>query len=60
MNRHRIQVLRAAAAEYQQHVEHQQRLIAALNEGRLQPKASALFGAPRPAAKVKRLRRVAA
>ena len=60
MNRHQLASLEAAAAQYRQHVEHQQRLIVALNEGRLQPKASALFGTPRPAAKVKRLRRVAA
>lgn len=59
MNRHRIQTLRAAAAEYQQHVEHQQRLIAALNEGRLQPRPSTLFEQRPAAAKVRRLRKAA-
>ncbi len=59
MNRHQLATLATAHARYEQHLAHQQRLLAALNEGRLQPKASALFGTPRPAAKSKRLRRVA-
>lgn len=59
MNRHQLATLEAAAAQYRQHVEHQQRLIAALNEGRLQPRPSTLFEQRRPAAKVRKLRRAA-
>ena len=59
MNRHRIQVLRAAAAEYQQHLEHLTRLIAAVNEGRITVPPLRLFEQRRPAPKTKRLRRVA-
>jgi len=59
MNRHQLATLATAHARYEQHLGHRQRLLAALNEGRLQPKASALFGTPRPAAKVRRLRKAA-
>ncbi len=58
MNRHQLETCKAAAERYQQHVEHQARLISALNEGRLQPRPSALFEQPRPA-KVRKLRRAA-
>lgn len=60
MNRHQLATLATAAAQYRQHIEHRQRLIAALNEGRLTVPTLRLFEQRRPAAKVKRLRRVAA
>lgn len=59
MNRHQLATLEAAAAQYRQHVEHQERLIVALNEGRLTAPTLRLFEQRRPAPKTKRLRRVA-
>lgn len=59
MNRHQLATLEAAAAQYRQHIEHQQRLIAALNEGRLTAQPLRLFEQRKPMPKSKRLRRVA-
>lgn len=59
MNRHQLATLAAAAAVYKQHVEHQQRLLAAINEGRLAVPTLWLFAQRRPAAKVRRLRKAA-
>ena len=59
MNRHQLATLAAAAAQYRQHVEHQARLRAAINEGRITVPPLRLFEQRRPAPKTKRLRRVA-
>ncbi|MBN9425004.1 MAG: hypothetical protein J0H09_00705 [Burkholderiales bacterium] len=43
MNRHQLSELGRAHEQYQAHLDHTTRLIAAINEGRLQPRASDLF-----------------
>lgn len=59
MNRHQLATLEAAAAQYRQHVEHQARLRAAINEGRITVPVLRLFEQRRPATKVRKLRRAA-
>ncbi|MGD9945331.1 MAG: hypothetical protein AB7L76_07840 [Burkholderiaceae bacterium] len=43
MNRHQLSELGRAYARYQTHLDHHARLLAAINEGRLQPRPSGLF-----------------
>lgn len=43
MNRHQLSELGHAYEQYRAHLDHTTRLIAAINEGRLQPRASSLF-----------------
>lgn len=45
MNRHRIAELAAAAAEYRRYSEHRERLIAAINRGRIVIRPLRVFGA---------------
>ena len=59
MNRHQLATLAAAAAQYRQHVEHQARLRAAINEGRITVPTLHVFEQRKLAPKSKRLRRVA-